>query len=74
MLFVLNQNISNGKLKIENVELEVIGKEAFQENSQFSIINYQLKKADIVAFLVAHKEFKQLNTKKQVLDFCGVLK
>jgi len=67
-------NISNGKLKIENVELEVIGKEAFQENSQFSIINYQLKKADIVAFLVAHKEFKQLNTKKQVLDFCGVLK
>jgi len=36
-------------LKIENVELEVIGKEAFQENSQFSIINYQLKKADIVA-------------------------
>ena len=32
------------------------------------------KKADIIVFLVAHKEFKQLNLSrgKIVLDFCGV--
>ena len=32
--------------------------------------------ADIVAFLVAHKEFKQLSSRddKIILDFCGVLK
>ena len=72
-------NISNGKLKIENVELEVIGKEAFQENSQLSILNSQLKNVDIIVFLVAHKEFKllianhqSLIANKQILDFCGV--
>ena len=66
-------NINSGKLKIDNVELEVIGKEAFQENnSQFSILNSQLKKADIQVFLVAHKEFKNLKTEKSI-DFCGVL-
>ena len=34
------------------------------------------EKADIVAFLVAHKEFKQLlfREKKTILDFCGVFK
>jgi UDP-N-acetyl-D-mannosaminuronic acid dehydrogenase len=68
-------NISSGKLKIENVELEVIGKETFQENSQLSIVNSQLANADIVVFLVAHKEFKDLkNIDKELLDFCGVLK
>jgi UDP-N-acetyl-D-mannosaminuronic acid dehydrogenase len=40
----------------------------------FEIINYQeaLNQADIVTFLVAHKEFKNLNIKTD-LDFCGVL-
>ena len=78
-------NISSGKLTIDNVELEVIGKEAFENNSQlnnhsqFSILNSQLKHADIIVFLVAHKEFKSLITNheslitnKQILDFCGV--
>jgi UDP-N-acetyl-D-mannosaminuronate dehydrogenase len=63
-------------MKIENVELEVIGKEAFQENSQLSIINSQLEKVDIVVFLVTHKEFSiiysQFSTNKKVLDFCGI--
>ncbi len=33
------------------------------------------EKADIVAYLVAHDEFKELprNTSKKILDFCGVL-
>jgi len=43
---------------------------------EFEIIDYKdaLDKADIVIFLVAHKEFKELNTNsKIVLDFCGVM-
>lgn len=43
----------------------------------FKITPYQeaLEKADIVAFLVAHQEFKEvsLNEDQIVLDFCGVL-
>ncbi|TXK77883.1 UDP-N-acetyl-D-mannosamine dehydrogenase [Mesonia sp. K4-1] len=43
----------------------------------FKITPYQeaLEKADIVAFLVAHQEFKEvsLNKDQVVLDFCGVL-
>ncbi len=43
----------------------------------FKITPYQeaLKKADIVAFLVAHQEFKEvsINEDQVVLDFCGVL-
>jgi len=83
-------NISSGKLKIDDVELEIVGKEAFENNSQFSTINSQLnnnspfsilhsplEKVDIVVFLVAHKEFSILNSQfltKKVLDFCGVVK
>jgi len=44
---------------------------------RFEIINHKdaVKKADIFSFLVGHKEFKNLDLeKKQILDFCGVLK
>lgn len=39
-------------------------------------VNTAVEQADIVAFLVAHKEFKQLDIPagKVVLDFCGVTK
>ena len=42
--------------------------------SEFNIFNYQeaIKKADIITFLVAHKEFKKLEIEDN-LDFCGVL-
>jgi len=45
-----------------------------REFKDFEIVNYKkaLKDADIVTFLVAHKEFKELNIKTN-LDFCGVL-
>lgn len=36
-------------------------------------IEEAVKKADIITFLVAHKEFKKLNIKTE-LDFCGVTK
>lgn len=42
--------------------------------NDFDLTNYKeaSEKADIVAFLVAHKEFKTLNVKAD-LDFCGIL-
>jgi UDP-N-acetyl-D-mannosaminuronic acid dehydrogenase len=44
----------------------------------FKLTNYDkaYEKADIVAFLVAHKEFKDLPKKedKILLDFCGIYK
>jgi UDP-N-acetyl-D-mannosaminuronic acid dehydrogenase len=45
------------------------------EHKEFEIIEYKeaIESADIVAFLVAHKEFKKLKTVTN-LDFCGVLK
>ncbi|WP_292009159.1 UDP-N-acetyl-D-mannosamine dehydrogenase [Chryseobacterium sp.] len=47
-----------------------------QEHKIFKLTNYQyaVEKADIVAILVAHNEFKTLQYRKNqiVLDFCGV--
>lgn len=44
--------------------------ESFKE---FEIVDYKsaIESADIVTFLVAHKEFKKLDIKTE-LDFCGV--
>ncbi len=48
------------------------------EHRVFKLTNYKeaVKKADIIVFLVAHKEFKSLDidAKKVVLDFCGIIK
>ena len=48
------------------------------EHNVYKITNYKeaFKKADIVAYLVAHNEFKTLPTAtdKVVLDFCGIIK
>src|SRR5690606_5617433 len=47
-----------------------------EEHKIFKLTNYQtaLEKADIVALLVAHNEFKELSPKDNqiILDFCGV--
>ncbi|MDA3890969.1 MAG: UDP-N-acetyl-D-mannosamine dehydrogenase [Salinivirgaceae bacterium] len=49
-----------------------------EDHGVFKLTNYQeaYKGADIIAFLVAHKEFKALeyNNDKVILDFCGVFK
>jgi UDP-N-acetyl-D-mannosaminuronic acid dehydrogenase len=46
------------------------------EHAVYKLTDYKeaYKKADIVAFLVAHEEFKGLkfNSEKTVLDFCGI--
>jgi UDP-N-acetyl-D-mannosaminuronic acid dehydrogenase len=48
------------------------------EHSVFKLANYldAYEKADIIVFLVAHKEFKTLNYKedKVILDFAGIFK
>lgn len=47
-------------------------------HSRFALANYKdaYEKADIVAFLVNHREFAALNYRKdvEVIDFCGVFK
>ncbi len=49
-----------------------------QDHNVFKLTNYKeaANKADIVVFLVAHNEFKELEMgiEKVVLDFCGVFK
>ena len=47
-----------------------------KSHKDFEIINYEkaIDIADIVVFLVAHKEFKALKIQKQFLDFCGILR
>lgn len=49
-----------------------------REHSVFKLTSYEeaVKKADIIAFLVAHDEFKSLkiSADKWVLDFCGINK
>ena len=46
-----------------------------ESHKEFEIINYKdaIKQADIVTFLVAHKEFRNLDIKTD-LDFWGVNK
>jgi UDP-N-acetyl-D-mannosaminuronic acid dehydrogenase len=47
------------------------------EHKVFKLTDYKeaVEKADIIAFLVAHKQFKNLDLSgKTVLDFCGVIK
>ena len=49
-----------------------------EEHNVFKLVNYKdaYEKADIVVFLVNHKEFAELNYRDgiKVLDFCGTFK
>ncbi len=49
-----------------------------KEHQVFKITDFKeaAEKADIIAFLVGHKEFKELKLEKEkiVLDFCGIVK
>jgi UDP-N-acetyl-D-mannosaminuronic acid dehydrogenase len=48
-----------------------------KEHKIFKLTDYKtaFDKADIVVFLTAHSQFKELgqNERKQIFDFCGVL-
>lgn len=66
-LYITRRLIADG-LDILAVEPNI---ETFKE---FEIVDYKeaLEKADIVTFLVAHKEFKNIDVQTK-LDFCGVV-
>jgi UDP-N-acetyl-D-mannosaminuronic acid dehydrogenase len=65
-------------LQNANNETNYIVEPNITEHNVFKITDYKYasEKADIIAFLVAHKEFKSLeiSSDKMVLDFCGVFK
>jgi len=67
-LYITQRLIADG-LDILAVEPNI------KEHKTLEIIEYKkaLEEADIVVFLVAHKEFKEFSSmKKVVLDFCGM--
>jgi UDP-N-acetyl-D-mannosaminuronic acid dehydrogenase len=66
-LWVFQQLVSSG---IQPLAVEP----NLRSHPSISITNWQdaARNADIVAFLVAHREFQGLQVKGQVLDFCGV--
>ncbi len=66
-LYITKRLISDG--------FEVLAVEPnIKSYDEFDIVDYReaLEQADIVTFLVAHKEFRKLSVKTD-LDFCGVL-
>ena len=69
--------IAQKVLQNANNEEYFIVEPNIHEHKVFKLTSYQdaAEKADIIVFLVAHKEFKTLKLKKDkmVLDFCGVL-
>ncbi len=64
------QNDSNGEYFIVEQNIE--------EHNVFKLTDYKtaVENADIIAFLVSHKEFKnvEIGKDKVILDFCGVTK
>lgn len=70
--------IAQKVLQNANNEEYYIVEPNIKEHKVFKLTDYKeaVEKADIIVFLVAHKEFKILETPidKVVLDFCGVFK
>lgn len=70
--------IAQKVLQNSNNEIHYIVEPNIEEHHIYKLTNYKeaVDKADIIAFLVAHNEFKNLkiSTDKVVLDFCGVYK
>ena len=69
--------IAQKVLQNANNEEYYIVEPNIEEHKVFKLTNFKeaAEKADIIAFLVAHKEFKTLkiNTDKVVLDFCNAM-
>ena len=68
--------IAQKVLQNANNEEYYIVEPNIQSHTVFKLTNYKeaVEKADIIVFLVAHKEFKslELGDDKVVLDFCGI--
>jgi len=69
-LLVADTLLSNGKYNLLLVEPNL------EENLKYDLTDYREMngRADIVAYLVAHKEFNVFETEVIELDFCGVKK
>ena len=69
-LLVADTLLSNGKCNLLLVEPNL------EENLKYDLTDYRETNgiADIVAYLVAHKEFRGFKTECVELDFCGVKK
>jgi len=69
-LLVANTLLSNGNFNLLLVEPNL------EENLKYDLTDYREMngRADIVAYLVAHKEFNVFETEVIELDFCGVKK
>ena len=65
-------------LQHANDEEYFISEPNIQDHNIFKLTDYRqaVEKSDIIAFLVAHREFFDLEIGKEkiVLDFCGVIK
>ncbi len=61
------------RLKTDGIDILAV-EPNIETHKEFELVNYKeaLAQADIVTFLVAHKEFKALDVKTD-LDFCGIL-
>jgi UDP-N-acetyl-D-mannosaminuronic acid dehydrogenase len=70
--------IAQKVLQNANNETHYIVEPNINEHNVFKLTDYQIavEQADIIAFLVAHDEFKHLDidSEKLVIDFCGVKK
>ena len=69
-LLVVDTLFSENKYNLVLVEPNL------EESNIYDLTDYEVldENADIVAYLVAHKEFKGFKTNAQELDFCGVKK
>lgn len=69
--------IAQKVLQSSNNEEHFIVEPNISSHSVYKLTNYDeaIEKADIIAFLVAHNEFKNvsISPNKTVLDFCGVI-
>lgn len=70
--------IAQKVLQSSNNETHYIVEPNIDEHNVFKLTDYfeAAENADIIAFLVAHKEFKNLDisSEKVILDFCGIKK
>ena len=70
--------IAQKVLQNSNNEEYFIVEPNIESHSIYKLSDYKeaINKADIIVFLVAHKEFEnlQIDEKKIILDFCGVKK
>ncbi|MGB1231643.1 MAG: UDP-N-acetyl-D-mannosamine dehydrogenase [Winogradskyella sp.] len=70
--------IAQKVLQNANNDVHFIVEPNIEDHHIYKLTNYKdaVKKADIIVFLVAHNEFKNLDISKDkvVLDFCGVKK